>query len=177
MPGKFVNSKLKRKKMLQFMENLPSHVVGIHATGEVDKDDYEKVLIPRIEELVARQHEIDYLLVLDTGVQNFSAAAWFEDFKLALKHFSQLNKIAVVTDQKGVEWFTDIVRFFIPGKAKGFPLAELDEAIKWISEKDNDKETQHPNTKPANSYTDNDDLEPSQENSSNKGQGPAGENL
>jgi len=163
--------------MLQFMDNLPSHVVGIHATGEVDKDDYERVLIPRIDELVARQGEIDYLLVLDTGVQNFSAAAWFEDFKLALKHFSKLNKIAVVTDQKGVEWLTDIVRYFIPGKAKGFPLAELDEAIKWISEKDNDKETQHPNTEPANSYTDNDDLEPLLEKSSNKGQGPSGENL
>ena len=44
--------------MLQFIKDLPDHVVGIRATGEVDKEDYEKVLIPRMEELVRRQGEI-----------------------------------------------------------------------------------------------------------------------
>ena len=155
--------------MLQFMNEMPSHVIGIHAVGDVSKNDYEKVLIPRIEELAARQHEINYLLVLDTDVGNFSAAAWWEDFQLALKHFSQWNRVAIVTGQKGVEWFADVSRFFIPGKVKGFELSELEEAKKWVSEKDHGKQSGPP--------SDNNDIEPALENSSNKGQGPAGENL
>jgi hypothetical protein len=155
--------------MLQFMNKMPSHVVGIHAVGGVSKEDYEKVLIPRIEELARRQHEINYLLILDTDVGNFSAAAWWEDFRLALKHFSQWNRVAIVTDQKGVEWFADISNFLIPGKVKGFELNELEDAKKWISRKDNVKQSGPP--------SDNDELEPELENSSNKGQGPAGENL
>ncbi len=153
--------------MLQIMDEMPSHVVGIHAIGEVSKEDYESVLIPHIEDLARRRHELNYLLVLDTDVGNFSAAAWWEDFRLALKHFSQWNKVAIVTDQKGVEWFADVSRFFIPGKVKGFELEELEEAKKWVTQKEADE----PNGPPS----DNDDVEPALENSSNKG--PAGENL
>ncbi|GAB3918880.1 SpoIIAA family protein [Mucilaginibacter boryungensis] len=122
--------------MLQYINDLPPHVVGIRATGEVTKDDMEKVLIPRIDELVARQGEINYLLVPQTDVGNFTLSAWWDDLKLGLKNFTKWNKIAVVTDQKGVEWFSDVFRFFVPGKSKGFALNELDEAVAWISAKE-----------------------------------------
>ena len=122
--------------MLQYINDLPPHVVGIRATGEVTKDDMEKVLIPRIDELVARQGEINYLLVLQTDVGNFTLSAWWDDLKMGLKNFTKWNKIAVVTDQKGVEWFSDVFRFFVPGKSKGFALNELDEAVAWISAKE-----------------------------------------
>ncbi|WDF53645.1 STAS/SEC14 domain-containing protein [Mucilaginibacter sp. KACC 22063] len=120
--------------MLQFINDLPEHVVGIHAIGEVTKDDIENVLAPKIDDLVKRQGEINYLLVLETEVQNFTAGALFDDIKVGVKNFTKWNKIAVVSDQKSVEWFSDIFRFFIPGKSKGFPLNQLDEAVKWISE-------------------------------------------
>lgn len=121
--------------MLQFIKDLEPHVVGIHAIGEVTKEDIETVLIPRIDDLVKRQGEINYLMVLETDVKNFTAGAWWGDLKVGLKNFTKWNKIAVVSDQKGVEWFSDAFRFFIPGKSKGFSLSELDEAVKWITEK------------------------------------------
>ena len=157
--------------MLQFINDLPDYVVGIHAVGEVTKDDYERVLLPRIDDLVKRQGEINYLLVLDTELKNFSVGSWWEDLKLGLKNFKKLNKIAVVTDQKSVEWFSDIFRFFIPGKSKGFRLNELDKAIQWISEKD-DRNVHGYETISAGQI-----LEEIVMRSSNKGQGPSGENL
>ena len=158
--------------MLRYIKDLPDHVIGVHAAGEVSKDDYEKVFIPRLEELVERQGEINCLLILETDIGNFTAGAWWDDFKLGLKHFSQWNKIAIVTDQKLVEWFSDAFRLFIPGKSRGFSMTELDEAIKWVSAIDAGHK------KPEVPPPSNDDkLEPALENSSNKGQGPAGENL
>lgn len=120
--------------MLQFINDLPANVVGIHAIGEVTDDDYDEILIPRLDELAKRQGKINYLLVLETDVSNFTMAAWWDDLKLGLKHFTQWNKIAVVSDQKGVQWFTDTFTHFIPGKSKGFALDELDAAVKWITE-------------------------------------------
>lgn len=122
--------------MLQFIRDLEPHVVGIHAVGEVTKEDVETVLMPHIDDLVKRQGEINYLLVLETDVKNFTAGAWWGDLKLGLKNFTKWNKIAIVSNQKGVEWFSDVFRFFIPGKSRGFSLDELDEAVKWISKKD-----------------------------------------
>lgn len=123
--------------MLQFINDLPEHVVGIHAIGEVTKEDYDKVLAPRLEELVAKQNEINYLLVLENNaLSDFSAGAWYDELKLGLKHFTKWNKIAVVTDQKGVEWFTNAFKVVIPGQAKGFPLDKLDDAVAWITTKE-----------------------------------------
>ena len=157
--------------MLQIINDLPDYVLGIHAVGEVSKDDYERVLLPKMNDLVKRQGEINYLLVLETDVQNFSIASWWEDLKLGLKNFTKWNRIAVVTDQKGVEWFSNAFRFFIPGKSKGYKLNELEQAIKWISEKD-DKKSRGYETISAGQI-----LEELQMRSSNKGQGPAIENL
>ncbi|OJW18122.1 STAS/SEC14 domain-containing protein [Mucilaginibacter sp. 44-25] len=122
--------------MLQFIKDLPAHVVGIHAIGEVTKEDVDRVLIPKIDELVKRQDEINYLLVLETDVQNWSSGAWLDDIKMGIKNFTKWNKIAVLSDQKGVQWFTDAFHYFVPGKSKGFSLNELDEAVKWVSAND-----------------------------------------
>jgi len=157
--------------MLQFINDLPENVVGIHAIGEVTQDDYEKILVPRMNDLVKRQGEINYLLVLETDVQNFSLGSWWEDMKLWLKNFTKWNKIAIVTDQKSVEWFSDVFRFFIPGKSRGFKLSEVGEAVRWISATD-DKNTQRKQEVPFDTI-----VQDIQMRSSNKGQGPSGENL
>jgi hypothetical protein len=122
-----------------------------------------------MEELVKHQGEINYLLVLETDVKNFSAAAWWEDFKLGLKNFTKWKKIAIVTDQASVEWFSDIFRHFIPGESRGYKLIELPDAIAWVSERHEDEF--HDMVSVSNV------LEEIQSRSSNKGQGPAGENL
>lgn len=158
--------------MLQFMTDLPPHVVGIHVAGDVTKEDYQKVIVPRVDELARRQGDINFLFVLDTDLTNLSAAAWWEDFKLGLKHFTHWKRVAVVTDKKGLEWFADLSNFFIPGKAKGFEMNELEQAKQWVSQK-----AEKPDSGFVEPPNDNDELEHEAETSSNKGQGPAGENL
>lgn len=154
--------------MLQFIKDLPDHVIGILATGEVSKNDYETVLIPRMEDLVKHQGKINYLLVMETDIQNFTAAAWWEDFKLGLKNFSKWKKVAIVTDQQGVAWFGNVFRHFIPGESRGYKLSELQDAIHWVSGK-----IEHLyETISADQV-----LDEIRSRSSNMGQGPSGENL
>jgi hypothetical protein len=121
--------------MLQFINDLPDNIVGIHAVGEVTKEDFETVVVPKLDELVARQGEINYLLILETDVQKFTLGAWWNDLKVGLKHFTKWKRVAVVTDQQSVEWFTsNIFKYLIPGTSKGFSIDKLDEAVEWISE-------------------------------------------
>jgi hypothetical protein len=72
-------------------------------------------------------------LVLETKVENFTAGAWYQDMVAGLKHLTAWKKMAIVTDQKSVENFTDAFSYVTPGEAKGFSLDELDEAITWVS--------------------------------------------
>ncbi|WP_442588736.1 STAS/SEC14 domain-containing protein [Pedobacter sp. AW31-3R] len=119
--------------MLLPIENLPDHVFGVQAIGEVTEVDLKHVLLPGLAALVEKYGEIYYLLLLDTKVENFTAGAWIQDMIAGIKHLTQWEKMAIVTDQKAVERFTDLFSYVTPGEAKGFSIAELNEAIAWVS--------------------------------------------
>jgi hypothetical protein len=119
--------------MLTIIENLPPHVLGVRASGEVTANDLKTVLLPGLEGLTKRYNEIYYLLVLETKVGNFTAGAWLQDAMAGVKHLTQWKKMAIVSDQKAVENFTDIFSYVTPGEAKGFSHDELQEAISWVT--------------------------------------------
>lgn len=119
--------------MLTPIDNLPPYVFGVRADGEVTADDLKNVLLPGLEALTAKYDEIYYLLVLDTKVENFTAGAWLQDAFAGVKHLTKWKKMAIVSDQKAVENFTDAFSYVTPGEAKGFSIAELNDAIAWVS--------------------------------------------
>jgi hypothetical protein len=121
--------------MLQHIKDLPLHVAAIHAVGKVTCKEYENMLAPIFAEQINISGAINYLLVLETDNSNFSLGSCWRDLKLMVKYYSKWNKIAVVTDKRGVEWFTDVFKFVVPAETNGFPLNELDKAIKWVSGK------------------------------------------
>jgi SpoIIAA-like len=124
---------VKKKFMIEIMQTLPSNVVGFRATGKVEKDDYDQVIIPQIDALVKEQDKINFLLVLDTSIGNFSAGAILKDLGVGLKHFTKWHKMAIVSESSGINTFTDIFSYIAPGEAKSFTHDQLPEAIQWVS--------------------------------------------
>jgi hypothetical protein len=120
--------------MLKKIEDIPAHVAGFVATGHVDKNDYDTILIPELERLDKEHGHIHFLMILETPVKNFSSGAWLQDAWMGLKHFRGWKKVAIVTDESGVETFTNKFSAFIPGKTKGFKLSEAEIAKKWVAE-------------------------------------------
>lgn len=121
--------------MILKISGLPDYVVGFEAMGDVTKADYDNIIIPAVNEVTKRTGELYYLFVIKTSLQHFTAGAWWDDVKIGLQHLTHWKKIAIVSDSKGIEKFTDLFSFVVPGEAKGFLLDELEEAKKWVSEK------------------------------------------
>ncbi|WP_345949309.1 STAS/SEC14 domain-containing protein [Mucilaginibacter sp. PAMB04274] len=96
------------------------------------RKNIEQVLLPELDALAERTGNLNYLLVLENQVQDFTANAWWKDMISSLKHFTQWNRIAVVTNQKAVEIFTDLFELVVPGRSKGFRPDQLDEALTWV---------------------------------------------
>lgn len=120
--------------MIEFIKDLPKNVVAVRLTGEVKGDDYDKVLVPAIEEGVKKYGKVRLLYQLDQDFKNFTRNAMFEDLKLGVHNFNSFEKIAVVSD---VDWIIDAVEIFwhiIPGTVKTYRNKELSEAKAWISE-------------------------------------------
>jgi hypothetical protein len=119
--------------MIQLMEDVPDYVAGFTASGEVTKADYEKILIPRVEEVYNEHGHIHFLFELKTDVGNFSAAAWWKDLTIGLKRFSKWKKMAIVSDQHAVSAVSSAISPLLPGQTKGFDLAELENAKSWVA--------------------------------------------
>ncbi|GGE66119.1 SpoIIAA-like protein [Pedobacter psychrotolerans] len=122
--------------MLTEITGLPDHIFGVRATGEVTTNDLKDVLLPGLARTFDRFGEIRYLLVLDTEVKNFTTGAWIQDVKAGLQNFTKWKKIAVISAEKSVEWFSDFFTFLTPGSAKGFRPEEIEKAELWLAAED-----------------------------------------
>jgi hypothetical protein len=120
--------------MVERIPDLPENVLGFSAKGTVTAEDYESIIIPAVEDLLARESKVRFLYHLGEEVEGFEAAAVWDDAKLGLAHLSGWERMAVVSD---IEWIRAAVRIFalaIPGQIRVFHNREIDAAKRWISE-------------------------------------------
>jgi hypothetical protein len=120
--------------MLSVIQDAPDNVVAFRATGHVDKQDFETVLIPVVDAHVKKQGIINFMLVLDTELKNFTIGAFLKDLGLGLKHFTKWHKMAIISENGPLNTFSDLFSYIAPGEAKGFTHAELAKATQWVSE-------------------------------------------
>lgn len=119
--------------MFTLIHDLPNNVVGVQATGVVSKEDYEKVLLPAMAELFHRTGSVSLLLQLETELHNYTIGAWIQDASLGMRYFMKWRRVAIVSRKNGIRWFTDTFGILVPGQYKGFMMADLVEAKRWVS--------------------------------------------
>ncbi len=117
--------------MITRLEDLPDGVVGLRASGEVTADDYRDVMVPALDEALARGG-VRLLYVLDEDTK-FSPGALFADAKVAVRHLKGWERLAVVSD---ADWLENSVKAFgwmMPGEVQVFDDDDIDEATAWLT--------------------------------------------
>ncbi|MFC0427162.1 STAS/SEC14 domain-containing protein [Chryseobacterium scophthalmum] len=117
--------------MITILNDAPENVAAFNATGEVTREDFENLVIPYVKNKVEQFDELNYLLYLDTDLSNFTMGAWLQDALLGIKNITKWNRAAIVTDEEGVQNFTDIFSVLMPGEFKSFPKENLYNALYW----------------------------------------------
>lgn len=117
--------------MISIINDAPENVAAFNATGEITREDFENVVIPHVKSKIEQFDELNYLLYLDTDLDNFTMGAWLQDALLGIKNITKWNRAAVVTDKEGVQNFTDIFSVLMPGEFKSYPKENLYNALYW----------------------------------------------
>jgi len=117
--------------MISIINDAPENVAAFNATGEITREDFENLVIPHVKNKVEQFDELNYLLYLDTDLDNFTMGAWLQDALLGIKNITKWNRAAIVTDKEGVQNFTDIFRVLMPGEFKSYPKENLYNALYW----------------------------------------------
>ena len=119
--------------MMEVLSGFSGNAVGVQAKGQITRDDYENVLIPQVESAIKRHGKARLYYQIGPEFTGIDPGAAFQDFKVGMEHFSQWERVAVVTD---VDWIRHSVRafgFLMPIKMETFSIAEADKAREWIS--------------------------------------------
>jgi hypothetical protein len=120
--------------MIEKMTGLPSNVIGFRASGEVSLKDYRDIVFPEVNRQVDKEHKLNYVFLVDAPLNDFTTGAWISDAWLGLKEAARWRRVAIVSDVEKIRHFTDKAGKWVPGEYRGFPLAELKEAITWAGQ-------------------------------------------
>ncbi len=119
--------------MIEVITGLPAYVTGFRAVNKITSEDYQKIIYPLVDSVAKAFGKINYLLVVDTPLSNYTAGAWIDDAFLGFKYFTKWRKLAIVSKSDGIKKFTNVFGNLVPGETRGFKMEELAIAKEWVS--------------------------------------------
>lgn len=113
-------------------EEQTGQVVTIELTGKLTKEDYKR-FVPRIEALIGEHGKLR-LLVEMRDFHGWEMAALWEDIKFDMKHFGDIERLAMVGDRKWEKGMAGFCKPFTKAEIRYFDRTEKDQALEWLNE-------------------------------------------
>lgn len=117
---------------IQLKEEDGGKLLNVCVSGKLVKADYEH-FVPEFERLVGLHGKLNVLFDM-TDFHGWEAAALWEDVKFDLKHFADIQRLAMVGEAKWQHGMAAFCKPFTSAAIKYFDHADAAEARKWLSE-------------------------------------------
>jgi RNAse (barnase) inhibitor barstar len=104
----------------------------VHVSGKLTNEDYE-YFTPEFERLV-RLHGKLRLLFDMNNFHGWEADALWDDIKFDMKHFADIERLAMVGDKKWQHGMATFCKPFTKATIRYFDRVDAEEAHKWLSE-------------------------------------------
>ena len=118
--------------MIEKLEKSSGKVVGFVLSGKLHDEDY-KTLVPQVESVFAREGKAR-LLAHFQKFRGWDLHAVWDDMKFGAKHYSDIERIAMVGDRKWEEWMAKICKPFTKAAVKYFDVGDIEQAWAWLHE-------------------------------------------
>jgi len=129
--------------MLTKLENLPPAIVGIRASGKVTRQDYERVLVPLLEDArTGARTRLRLLLEFSPEFTRVTIGAALDELRIGVKYHSLLEKCAVIADKEWVAFAARLFGSLHPCPTKAFRTGQIGEALAWLGDHQSDSKLQ-----------------------------------
>ncbi|HTW75941.1 MAG TPA: STAS/SEC14 domain-containing protein [Steroidobacteraceae bacterium] len=118
--------------MIKLLDGFPDQVVACSCEGHVTREDYDEVLIPRVNAALARHAKVRLYYELGPAFRGIDAGAAWEDFKVGVESVARWERMAVVTDVAWIRLALGAFRLFMPGQLRLFAASQSSHARAWI---------------------------------------------
>ena len=118
--------------MLELKEDAGGKVLTVKISGKLAKEDYEH-FVPKVEELIKQDGKIRILLEMH-DFHGWEMGALWEDIKFDIKHFRDIERLAMVGESKWEKGMAAFCKPFTTATIKYFDASQTAEAETWIKE-------------------------------------------
>jgi len=115
---------------VDFAASTTTNVLHLKVTGRLTKEDYAR-FVPELEAWIERHGRIRILFEM-VDFHGWTLSAGWEDTKLAFRHFSDMERIALVGEKGWGHGMAIFCKPFTAAKVQDFDNSKRDEATDWI---------------------------------------------
>lgn len=116
---------------LTLTEKQDGRILAIEVTGKLTGEDYNE-FVPRVERLIQKHGKISVLMEMK-DFHGWDARALWEDLKFDVRHFADIERLAMVGEKKWEAGMSDFCRPFTTASIRYFDRADIDQAWQWIT--------------------------------------------
>ncbi len=107
-------------------------VLAVHVSGKLVKADYEH-FVPEFERLVGQHGKLRVLFDM-SNFHGWDAGALWADTRFAVKHFADIERIAMVGEKKWQHGMATFCKPFTKAKVQYFERVDAEKARTWLAE-------------------------------------------
>lgn len=105
-------------------------VLEVEMRGKLGDKDYRGFML-EFDRLVQQHGKLRVLFEM-SDFQGWDAGGLWDEFKFDVKHFSHVERVAMVGDKQWQKGMSILCQIFIPTKFRHFSHAAMDDARNWI---------------------------------------------
>ena len=116
---------------VKLTESTDGRLLEVQVSGKLAHDDYA-ALVPAFERLVARHGKINLLFEM-ADFHGWTAGALWDDVKFDLKHFKDIDRLAMVGDAEWEKGMSLFCRPFTTATIRYFDRSAMAAAREWVT--------------------------------------------
>lgn len=127
--------------MLYVLPETTGDIIVLQANGTLTSSDYTETFLPLFDHVKNTHPEVRLLITFAPDFEGFEAGAIWEDAKFGLQHTNDFYRVAIVSNEKWMEWMTKVADLLTQGEMRHYRMTQLLEALRWINDEGEEDET------------------------------------
>jgi hypothetical protein len=127
--------KQRKRKMvmaIKLNETKDGKMLEVQVSGKIAHEDYQH-LVPKFEESVKAHGKVRMLFEM-VDFHGWEAVALWDDIKFDLKHFADIERLAMVGDRAWEKGMATFCKPFTKATIRYFDHSEIEKARQWLDE-------------------------------------------
>ncbi|QDV26455.1 SpoIIAA family protein [Aureliella helgolandensis] len=117
---------------VELTELQAGNLLEIRVSGKLDRAAYD-LFTPAVERQIETYGKVRILFEMH-DFHGWDAAALWEDIKFDVKHFNDIERLAIVGDKKWEHGMAVFCKPFTTASVRYFDTSDIDQARQWLGE-------------------------------------------